>query len=70
VPSPFVHYLATNEDARSFENSSLKKEIILREYQYFEGIYHERDYKRNITISATILFVREEREKKKIKQTF
>jgi hypothetical protein len=34
-------------------------------YQYFEGIYYERDYKRNITISITILFVRREREKKK-----
>jgi hypothetical protein len=39
-------------------------------YQYFEGIYHERDYKRNITISITILFVRGKREKKIIKQTF
>jgi hypothetical protein len=28
------------------------------------------DYKRNITISITILFVRGAREKKKIKQTF
>jgi hypothetical protein len=32
--------------------------------QYFEGIYYERDYKRNITISITILFMRGEREKK------
>jgi hypothetical protein len=41
-------------------------------YQYFEGIYYERDYKGNITISITILFVRgeREREKKIIKQTF
>jgi hypothetical protein len=31
-------------------------------YQYYEGIYYERDYKRNITISITILFVRGERE--------
>jgi hypothetical protein len=39
-------------------------------YQFFEGIYYERDYKRNITITITILFVRGERERKKIKQTF
>jgi hypothetical protein len=34
-------------------------------YQYFEGTYYERDYKRKITISITILFVHGEREKKK-----
>jgi hypothetical protein len=37
----------------------------------FEGTYYERDYKRNITISITILFVHGEREQKKIiKKTF
>jgi hypothetical protein len=34
-------------------------------YKYFKGIYYERDYKRNITIRITILFVHGEREKKK-----
>jgi hypothetical protein len=34
-------------------------------YQYFEGIYYEKDYNRNITISITILFVPGERERKK-----
>jgi hypothetical protein len=34
-------------------------------HQYFEGIYYERDYKRNITISITILFLRGERDKNK-----
>jgi hypothetical protein len=39
-------------------------------YQYFERLYYERYHRRNITISITILFVRGEREKKIIKQTF
>jgi hypothetical protein len=34
-------------------------------YQYFERILYERDYKRNITISITILYVSGKREKKK-----
>jgi hypothetical protein len=38
-------------------------------YQYFEGIYYERYYKRDITVSLTILFVRGERERKKNNKT-
>jgi hypothetical protein len=42
------------------EKNNLFERVV---YQYFEGIYYEREYKRNITISITILFVRGEREK-------
>jgi hypothetical protein len=38
-------------------------------YQYFEGIYYASDYKRNITISIAILFVRGETERKKNNKT-
>jgi hypothetical protein len=33
-------------------------------YQFFEGFYYERNHRRNITISISILFVSGEREEK------
>jgi hypothetical protein len=62
-----VFFTKINFPNRNTEKNNLFEGVL---YQYFEGLYYERYHRRNINISITILFVRGEREKAKIKQTF